>query len=60
MKYPPSSTINLPATPRQCRRIALQCGQLGIKEPLEEQVSNRFEARNLIFELRARIKARQR
>ena len=52
----PSSTLNLPPTGRQCRRIAFQCMALGIQEPLEEKVSNRWEARNLIWELREKLK----
>lgn len=54
----PSSTLNLPATGRQCRRIALQCVALGIWEPIEELVSNRREARDRIWELRNRLKRR--
>jgi len=56
MKYQPSSTINLPPTGRQCRRITLQCMRLGIREPLEEKVSNRREARDLSWELRNKKK----
>lgn len=56
MKYALGSSIELPPTGRQCRRITLQCAALGIKEPLEERVSNRREARNLIYELRSKMK----
>ncbi len=58
MKYATNSTIELPPTGRQCQRIALQCMALGIKEPLEEKVSSRREARDLIWELRNKMKGR--
>jgi len=51
-KIPPSSSMNLPPTPRQIRAIAKLCQQHGITEPLEERVSNRREARDLIYGLR--------
>ncbi len=60
MKYNPDSSINLRPTGAHCRRIALQCVILGIREPLEERVSNRREARDLMYELRGRIKRRAR
>jgi len=56
MKYAASSTINLPPTGKQCRRIALWCMALGERAPLEEQVSNRREARDLIYSLRNRLR----
>ena len=55
-KIQPGSTLNLPPTGPQCRRITLQCIALGIRDPLEERVSNRMEARNLIYELRNKLK----
>ncbi len=55
----PDSTLLLKATSTQCRRIALQCMRLGIKYPHEERVSNRREARDLIWELRGKIKAKK-
>lgn len=51
MKVPPASSLNLPPTAKQCRRIALFCMALGEREPLEELVRNRWEARNLIYDL---------
>lgn len=56
MKYAPGSSIELPPTPGHCRRIAKQCAALGEKRPLEETVSNRREARNLMYELRGKLK----
>lgn len=58
MKYPPSSTINLPPTGVQCQRITRQCIALGIREPLEERVSNRREAQDRIWELRGELRLR--
>jgi len=51
-KIPPESSWNLPPTDGQVERITKQCMRLGIKEPLEERPSKRWEARNLIYELR--------
>ena len=47
--YPSSWT--LPPTPKQVRAIARLAQQLGIKEPLEEKVSTRWEARQQLHEL---------
>ena len=41
-----------PPTVKQRRCIARYCIWKGIKEPLEEKVSNTMEARNLIYRLR--------
>jgi len=51
-KILPSSTMNLPPTPKQVRAIAKLCQQQGITEPLEEKMANRREARDLIYALR--------
>ena len=53
---PQTSSLNLPPTARQCRRIALFCLAMGIREPLEEKVANRREARNLIYDLLCQLK----
>jgi len=58
VKYAAGSTIELPPTGVQCQRITLQCIALGIREPLEERVSNRREARDLIWQLRGELKGR--
>lgn len=49
-----SPTLQSPPTDRQIRAITKLCMALRIKEPLEEQVSTRREARNLIYELRGK------
>ncbi len=56
---PQTSSLNLPPTAKQCRRIALFCRALGIREPLEEQVVNRHEARNLIYDLLWQLKRKE-
>lgn len=53
-KIPKTSSWNLEPTSKQVRAITRLCIQQGIKEPLEETPSNRWEARNLIYELRRR------
>jgi hypothetical protein len=42
-----------PPTVKQIRAITRLCLLRGIKEPLEEKVSNTIEARNLIYRLRS-------
>ena len=51
------STLELPPTDRQVRAITKMCITLKISEPLEESVSNRMEARNLMYQLRGQIRA---
>lgn len=52
-----TSSWTLPPTGRQVRAITRLCQQLGIKEPLEDTPSNRWEARRLIYELNQKRKA---
>lgn len=52
------SSWNDPPTDGLITRIAWYCRLLGIKELLEERPSNRLEARNLIYDLRAQLKAK--
>ncbi len=52
----PPSSWNEPPTEEQVRAITRLCRALKIREPLEETPSNRLEARNLIYELQARLK----
>jgi len=59
-KILPESSWNLPPTGPQIYQITLLCKHLGIKEYLEESPSNRWEARNLIYDLRAQRKAKRR
>lgn len=51
-----TSSLNDDPTPAQVRAITRLCTVLGIREPLEETPSNRREARNMIYQLRAKIK----
>lgn len=51
------STLDEPPTPGQVRAITRMCIALKIKELLEERVSNKREARNLMYELRGQVKA---
>jgi len=55
----PGSSWNDPPTDEQVRRITWYCKVLHIKEPLEERSSNRLEARNLIYELRAALRGKK-
>jgi len=52
-KYERGSSIELSPTAGQIQRLTKQCIRLGIKEPLEELVSNRREARDLMYQLRS-------
>jgi len=54
---PEDSSLNLPKTPRQVRRITDYCRWLGIRETLENTPSNRREANDLIYYLRAQLRA---
>ena len=51
-----ASSWQLPPTGRQVRAITRLCQQLGITEPLEDKPSNRWEARQLLYELSDRRK----
>ena len=46
----------LDPTPRQIYSITQMCMALGINEPFEERVSNRREARDLMCDLRGKLK----
>lgn len=58
-KIPPASSWTLPPTGRQTVAITRLCIQLGIKEPLEDKPSNRWEARRLLYELKQKRKGKQ-
>lgn len=59
-KISPDSSWNLPPTDNQVRTIAQYCMWNGIREPLEERPSNRWEARDLIYRLRKEKKRKRR
>ncbi|KKN81691.1 hypothetical protein LCGC14_0316030 [marine sediment metagenome] len=46
---------DLPPTPKQIIRITNQAKELGITEPIEEQVRTRREAQHLIYDLRGKL-----
>ncbi len=56
-KIPPTSSWALPPTGKQLSAIARLAAQLGIKEPIEEGPTNRWEARRLMHDLNERRKA---
>lgn len=56
-KIPPSSSWTLPPTGRQIAAITRIAMQLGIREPIEEGISTRWEARRLLYELNEKRKA---
>lgn len=51
-----ASSWTLPPTGRQLRAITRLCAELHIKEHLENNPSNRWEARRLLYELNERRK----
>lgn len=51
-----ASSWTLPPTGRQVRAIARKCQQLGIREHLEDKPTNRWEARQMLYELSQRRK----
>jgi len=55
-KIAPSSSWNEQPTPAQVRAITRLCMALHIREPLEETPSNRREARDMIYQLRAKLR----
>ncbi len=59
-KIPPESSWNLPPKASQIHRISILSIHCGIKEDSQGKPSNRREARNLIYDLRALRKARRR
>ncbi len=54
------ASLTLPPTARQCHRIAVWCRALGIREPLEEQVNTRAEARDTMYRLMRELRDRRR
>lgn len=46
-----ASSWLLPPTARQTAAITRLCMRKGVREPLEEKPSNRWEARQLLYEL---------
>lgn len=55
VKIEASSSWNESPTPSQVRAISKLCRVLKIREPLEESVRTRLEARNLIWQFRSRL-----
>ena len=55
-KILPSSSLNWRPTNKQIRAITKLAMRLGITDIIEETPRNRREARNLIYELRNRVK----
>lgn len=56
----PDSTLNLPPTSAQVLAITRLCMYLRIETELECSPSNRREARNIIYELRAKLHGKNR
>ena len=54
-----TSSWRLPPTGRQIVAITRLCMQLGIKEPLEDKPSNRWEARQILYDLNQRRKEKR-
>jgi len=54
----PTSSWLLPPTAKQARAIAKLAMALGYHEPVEEKVSNRREARDMIMGFREELKRR--
>ncbi len=52
----PSSSLNYRPTAKQIRAITRMAAALRITDPIENSPANRREARDLIFELRKRLK----
>lgn len=48
-----------PATGRQKLCIAKLCMAAGIRDEIEQQPMNRYEAREVIYRLRGRLRARR-
>lgn len=53
-----SSSLNWKPTPKQIRAITRMAIALGITEPLEETPRNRKEARDIIYQLRGKLRAK--
>ncbi len=51
-KIYPASSMNLPPTHKQIRAITKLATQLGISDPIENDPRTRWEARDLIYQLR--------
>ena len=54
----PTSSWNLPPTVKQTQAIARLAQALGYREPVEEGIRNRLEARNIIVGYKNEIKLR--
>lgn len=54
-----TSSWRLPPTDKQTRAITQLCIEQGIKEPLENRPSNRWEARKVMHDLRAMRKPKK-
>jgi len=55
-KIPPSSSLNWTPTSKQVRAITRLAIRLGITDIIEDTPRTRLEARNMIYELRNRVK----
>lgn len=62
-KIEPASSWTLPPTGRQLSAISRLAQQLGIKEPIEDRIATRWEARQLLWKLeqerRANVKSKE-
>ncbi len=58
-KIEPGSSWNDPPTGEQCRAVAKLCIALHIREPLEERLASRLEARNLQYRLLAQLRGKK-
>ena len=54
----PNSSWNLPPTVKQTQAIARLAQVLGYREPVEEGIRNRLEARNIIVGYKNELKLR--
>jgi len=58
-KSPDGVGLDLPPTAESVRAITRMAMALGIREPIEEGISNRREARKLQYELLCKLRARR-
>lgn len=49
----------LPPTAKQCLAITRLAQALGIREPIENSPSNRWEARRMLYDLKNRVKLKE-
>ena len=59
-KIEQASSWNESPTPEQIRAIVRLCCALKIKEPLEDGPTTRLEARNLLYQLKAYLREKNR